>query len=394
MKKRWMGVLMAGVALAFVAGCGKPQAGGGPPPGMAMPAIVGKVKQEEISISVDLVASLVARDQVTLVSELDSTVLNVAVKEGDRVKKGDVLFTLDDVQTKARLEEAKSALSLAELSFKRNKELLANETISQQEYDEAVSMLASRKAGFTLAKDQQAKTTIRAPFAGVVGEKSVSAGQYVRRGDVLIALTATDPLDLVVDVPERYLSSVKAGQVMRFETDAFQGESFEGVVRYIAPTLSEASRTVRVKAEVANKDMVLRPGLFGRVVLELENRDALMLPETAISVSRMGATVVTVSPEGMTGFAPVTTGIRQKGRVEIAGGLDAGVMVVLEGWQKMGPGMPVIAAPGSEAHGVAPGPIGAPAAEGAAEEHEPEATDESDDGADEPVVSEANDGVN
>ena len=130
-------------------------------------------------------------------------------------------------------------------------------------------------------------------------------------------------------------------------------------VTYIAPSVSTASRTVRVKAVVKNRARKLKPGMVGRVKLILESRGkALLIPETAISVSRAGSMVIVVDDKGIAAFRPVTTGERVKGRVEITEGLSAGEVVVIEGGQKLGPGSPVMAAPESEQYGVTPGPIG------------------------------------
>ena len=200
---------------------------------------------------------------------------------------------------------------------------------------------------------------VRAPFDGVAGEKMVSIGQFVKLGDPLIQVISVNPIDLQMDIPERYLSSIKIGQTVEFEGDAYPGATFSGTVTYIAPSVSSASRTVRVKAVVKNDAGKLKPGMFGRVKLILESRGkALMIPETAISVSRAGSMVIDVDDKGIAGFRPVTTGERIKGRVEITKGLSAGEVVVIEGGQKLGPGSPVMAAPESAQYGVTPGPIG------------------------------------
>lgn len=345
--------------LALAAGgCGKPGAKnqwGGDSPASA---VMARVEREIVDTEVELVANLAPKNEVDIISELDATVLEMLFTEGQHVEKGQELVRLDPVQTQARLEEAEARFNLAELSYLRNKDLLANDTISQQEYDRAEAEYHDTKAGLALARDDRSKTTLAAPFAGTVGEKEVSVGQYVSRGARLTRLISVDPLEVVFDIPERYLGRLKDDLVVRFSTDAFPEESFEGLVVYVAPQLDEKTRTIRVKAEVRNEDGRLKPGMFGELSLVLERReDALVIPGACIQLLGGAATVVVLDGEGKTAFRAVQVGRRFKGRAEITDGLAEGEYVVVEGFQKMGPGMSVIASPESAEYGVTPGPL-------------------------------------
>ncbi len=353
------GMLVSGAIAMAASGCGKPTpAGGGPPPGMAMPVTLARVVEESIDVKVELVASLKSRDSVRLISELDTTVIDIKVRSGQTVSKGDVLFVLDSVQTRARLVNAQAEATLAKLSHERSRGLLKSETISQQEFDQATANFSVQKSLVTLAQERQSKTVVRAPFSGMVGERLVSVGQFVRVGETLIDLISVKPLDIVADVPERYLSVLKRGQKVHFQTDGVLGETFVGKLWYISPAISLESRTVRIKAELANSKGRLKPGLFGRVSLVTEHRDkGLVIPESAISFSSRGKTVIAVDAEGLCGFTPVTVGTRFKGRVEIVSGLAVGDIVVAEGGQKLGPGSLVMAAAESAKYGVTPGPV-------------------------------------
>lgn len=357
MKRRWMPAAVA--AAVMVAGCGKP-----PPPqqgpggDMAVSAVVAKAAIETVQDAVVLVATLDAKEQVTLVSELDATLTEIGFREGEEVEEGELLFRFDPTATRARLEEAEAGYRLAKLSYDRNQALLANETISQQEYDQAEANYHQRKAALELARDEWEKTKIEAPFAGVVGEHEVSVGQFVTRGQALTRLIRIDPLEIVFDVPERYLSKLKPGLAIEFTADAYPGEAFTGEIIYIAPVIDERTRTLRVKADVANPERRLKPGLYGELALVLERRSgAVVIPEACIQFSGDSPMVVMVTREGKSAFQPVTVGNRFEGRAEILEGLEGGDLVVVEGFQKMGPGMTVYAAPESERYGVAPGPL-------------------------------------
>jgi membrane fusion protein (multidrug efflux system) len=351
MKYSWIIILIGAAALS---GCGKGAEEGMPPAN----AILARAVKESVKDTVELVGSISARDEITIISELDSTVTTINVKEGQHVKKGEKLFELDDVRSGASLAEAQAAYKLAQLSHKRNEGLLKNDTISQQTYDEGEADLKSKKARLDLAKDNQSKAVITAAFAGMAGERSVSSGQFVTRGQKLLTLVKTDPLDIVGDIPERYTAGLANGLKVEFKTDAYPEKSFSALVIYVSPTLDPSSRTVRIKAEVSNGDGLLRPGMFGRMSIVMEQRDdSLVIPESCIQMQGSNKMLVRVTKEGISEFASVTTGRRFKSRVEILSGLEEGDLVVVEGWQKMGPGMSVIAAPESADYGVTPGPV-------------------------------------
>ncbi|NQU40887.1 MAG: efflux RND transporter periplasmic adaptor subunit [Lentisphaerae bacterium] len=357
MKKRPM---IALAAVVLLAGCGqKSDEAPEQQAQMPVPAIVARAVSEPTRDAVELVGSLAARDAITLLSELDATVTAIAVVEGQAVEAGAKLFQLDDVQTAARLAEAEAARRVAGLTHERNEGLLSNDTISQQAYDEGDAALQSAEARLKLAADDQAKTVISAPFAGRVGERSVSVGQFVRRGQLLLALVKTDPLEVIGAVPERYGPSLTPGLHVEFKTEAYPGEVFTASIVYVSPLIDSASRTVRIKAEVANEDGRLKPGMFGALAVILTEQEAsLQIPESCIQMQGPAMIVVRVTTNGVAEFAPVETGRRSKGRVEVRSGLSDGDLVVVEGWQKMGPGSPVLAAPESVTYGVKPGPIG------------------------------------
>ena len=340
--------------------CGKPPAGQqGPPPGdWPANAVVAKAKAQDVDQQINLLASLAAKEMVSLVSELDAKVTEINFAEGQRITKGDLLFQLDQVVTSARLKEAEVAYEMTQKTFTRSKQLIANQTISQQEFDEAESKLHANEASLVLAKDDMEKTRILAPFNGVIGEKQVSPGQFVSRGQALADLIQDNPLQVVFDVPERHIGSLKPNLKINFQPEAFSDETFTGTLSYTAPLVDNESRTLRVKAEIPNTDGRLKPGMFGELSLILSTRkDAVVIPEAAVQLIGGGPMLVTVDENGISGFRPVKTGQRSKGQVEIIEGLAANEMVVVEGYQKMGPGMKVIATPESEAHGVTPGPL-------------------------------------
>lgn len=359
MKTRMWRLMGAG-CLALVGGCAPSPPGGpgGPGGGYPASAVVGRVEERTLNEEVVATGTLVARDAVTVISELDAAVREIGFTEGQSVSKGQMLFRLDPVRTQAQLEEAQAAYTIAELSYERSLALQENGTISAQEFDQAESAYLSAKAQLALAGDQHSKTEIAAPFDGVAAEREVSVGQYVNRGQMLTSLIAIDPLELEFDIPERHLSKLEAGMEATFASPAYPEEPFAGEVTYVSPSVDRGMRTIRVKATLDNADARLRPGMFGDVTLVLARRDGvLVIPESAVQLLGGLPTVMAINEVGLSEFRQVTVGARIRGWLEVREGLSVGELVVVEGYQKMGPGMQVVATEGSAEYGVTPGPL-------------------------------------
>lgn len=353
-------------SLAFallLSACGKPPPPqGGPPADYAVRAVVAEVRPEEVKDEIRLVGSLLARDAVQMASETEGRVAEIAFTEGASVKQGQVLLRLDAETPSLQLKEAEARQQLAEAEFQRGEELLASQTISQQEFDRLKANHLQAQAALALARKSLADTEIIAPFDGVVGARMVSVGAYISRGMPVTSLVRLDPLDAEFNVPERYFAGLRTGQRIEMSTVAHPDEVFPGEVQFIAPEVDLSTRTVRVKAEVPNTDQRLRPGMFGQVSLTIRVLpEALVIPEAALITSAGHTIVVVMNAEGRAEFRPVTAGMRLPGRVLIADGLRPGERIVVEGHQKMGPGIGIEIAPGSEAYGVTPPP---PAAAG------------------------------
>ncbi|HMP72033.1 MAG TPA: efflux RND transporter periplasmic adaptor subunit [Kiritimatiellia bacterium] len=352
--KRWFGLMgLAGSLLA--AGCGRPPSAGGPPGEFSVNAVVALVEGERLESSVQLVGSLRARDSVNVVTEINGVVAEVLFAEGDVVEAGQVLARLDDVKLAARRDEARARHRLAETTMRRSEELFRSQTISQQEVDQARAEYDVATASLNLIERELADTVVTARFTGVVGDRRVSPGQFAMAGTILTRLVQMDPLEIEFRVPERHLARVERGQRVVLETAAFPGHPVEGEVVFIAPEVDETTRTVLVKALASNSGLRFRPGLFGTLELVLAVReDAMLIPEQAIRYSGDQASVVVMNEEDRAEFRPVVVGQRVRGRAEIVEGLRAGERVVIEGFQKMGPGTAILISPESERHGVTP----------------------------------------
>lgn len=274
------------------------------------------------------------------------------------MSKGDTLFTFDDGKLKAFRDQAQAAFRLAQSNRSRAEELLANETISQQEYDQADATFASAEASLAAAEDNLADANIVAPFDGVMSARTVSAGQFVARGQVLASLVQVDPMDVVFDVPGRFVAGIRQGDKVQFTTPAWPDTSFDADVVYLAPRLDEQTRTLNGKARLKNPEGLLRPGMFGQVELRVgDSLQAVVIPSASVNLSADGARVVVMGDDGRAVFRSVSLGRRQQDWIEVKDGLDAGEILVVEGHQKMGPGTRIQISEKSKVYGVEP-PVG------------------------------------
>jgi membrane fusion protein (multidrug efflux system) len=275
--------------------------------------------------------TLRASDSVVIQPEIAGRVVKVAFEQGQAVTAGAPLIELETVTLRAELDKAEAALALARENFNRSESLSRQGATAARALDEARSALRTAQAEAELARIRLDKTTITAPFDGVIGLKELSIGRYVTPGDELVALARIDPLDLDFRVPERWLTKLAPGSMVAITVDAVPDARFEGRIVALDPQVDVNGRAVRVRATVPNPDRVLRPGLFARVFLELDPRpDAVLVPEAAVVLQEAGPIVYRVE-DGQAVATRVATGERRNGKVEITQGLGAGATVVVNG---------------------------------------------------------------
>jgi membrane fusion protein (multidrug efflux system) len=324
---------------AFIGASGTGLAQDGKP--AAVPVEAARVVAAPLSEQVTAIGTLLSDEAVTISSEIAGRIEKIHFQEGHPVEKGAPLVTLDDSVYRAQLADAEAKLKLAEQTHKRTSQLFSSKYATAQSADVSASNLAVGTAAVELARVQLEKAHIVAPFSGIVGLRSVSAGEYVTAGQALVNLEAIDPVKADFRVPEKFLSAIRVGQVIRLKLDAFPGESFEGKVYAIDPRLDVSGRSLLVRAVVPNADRRLRPGLFARVTVLLQLKEAaLSVPEQAIMPQGDSQFVFKIV-DGKVQLTKVVTGTRREGRVEIVDGLAAGDQVVTAGQLKIRDGVAV-----------------------------------------------------
>ncbi|MDH0091855.1 efflux RND transporter periplasmic adaptor subunit [Achromobacter mucicolens] len=312
------------------------QASAKPQSAPAAPARVAVAAVQEVPFARGLsaVGSLRSDESVVLRPEVAGRIQAIDFKEGQPVKQGQLLIRLDDSVPRAELAQARANLTLAQSHYRRAVELQGKGFVSQQARDESASTLKVQEAAVALAQARLDKMTITAPFAGIVGLRSVSVGDYVNQGQDLAPLEAIDPLKVDFRVPEMYLNKVRVGQQLTLRLDALPGQERRGVVYAVSPLVDAGGRSILLRATVANQDGVLRPGMFARVQLLFNEDKALVAPEAALSPSGETQYVYRVE-NGVAHRREVTIGERREGRVEILTGVALNDMLVVSGLQRV-----------------------------------------------------------
>lgn len=324
--------------------------GGGPPGAMALPVEAVAAHTGVVNRVISAVGSLRANESVVIRSEIVGRVAAIHFTEGEAVKAGAELIRLDDAEQRAQLAESAATLKLSELNFARARDVFEKKLLSQQNYDEAQQKLHESRSRMALQQARIAKTRLSAPFAGVLGLRQVSVGDYVKEGQDIVNLEDIHALKLDFRAPETYLASIKPEQEVTLQMDAYPERSFSGRLYAIDPRIDEQTRTLLLRARIPNPDLLLRPGMFARVSLVLESRnDAVLVPEQALLPVGDTQFVYRVV-DGRAVHTKVVTGQRNDGNVEIVQGLKAGDTVITAGQIKVRDGAPVrVITPGAAA---------------------------------------------
>lgn len=300
--------------------------GGGAP--LKVDAIV--VKQQTFVDSLSVKGSIDANEQIQIRSQVSGVVTAIYFKEGGMVKKGQVLLQIDQSEINAQLLQARTQEQLAAENARRAKLLLEKEAISQEEYQTAEAELKSLQAQSQLIRAQLAKTTIRAPFSGMIGLRNISSGGYLTPETIVANLVNNNPLKITFSVAEQYANQVKLNAQLGF-TVAGDTKKYVAKVYAIEPGLDAATRTLQLRALADNSSGTLRPGAFANIQLPLTTiNNAILIPTQAIIPVQNGKKVF-VSKNGKAKEVMVETSNRTDTDVLVTSGLQNGDTVLTTG---------------------------------------------------------------
>ena len=317
---------------------GAGQQGGSPPP---LPVEVVVARADTVVDAIIATGQIEAVQSIELRPEVEGRIAAILVREGTVVAAGTPLFKVDDAELRAEVARAEAERDLARQSLTRTRDLLEQKASSQSELERAEATARSTEAQHALLKVRLDRTTVRAPFAGVVGQRFVSLGDYVTSDNRLASVQTVSPQRAVFQVPERYADRLEVGQQVSFRVASIPGKEFTGRVDFVDPTVQLPGRTITVKAEVPNRARELQAGMFIEVRLATAVRpSAVIIAEDAV-LPLQGATFVWVAADGKAVRRQVELGVRTPGFVEARSGVEAGEQIVVAGQERLSEGAPV-----------------------------------------------------
>lgn len=297
---------------------------------MKLPVEAVVLKPRELENKLIVTGSVIANESAELRSETSGKVAGIYFREGEFVKKGKLLLSINDEELKAQLEKAKYNQKLNEDSEYRNRILLEKEAISQEEYDNALNRLNTALADIKLFEAQIERTKVYAPFDGYIGLRMISEGAYITPNNVIASIFSLSPAKVEFSIPARHSSRVREGKLIRF-THENDKRVYEGKVYAVEPQIDPNTRTLKIRAMAENRDGSLLPGQFVRVELIFETMPSAILVPTEAIIQEMEGARVYISKNGRAQSVKVETGIRTATDVEITSGIKHGDTLVTTG---------------------------------------------------------------
>lgn len=294
-------------------------------------------RQDTVQDVVKAVGSLQALNAVELTTEVSGRVVELNLEAGQRVAEGDLLLRLDDRQARADLQVINAQLADARRQLERAQRLRSNNSISQSQVDELRTLVDVAEAQRQAARVRLENHRIKAPFSGIVGLSDISVGAYLPAGAPVTTLDTTERMELQFAIPERFLGAVSLGQQVTGSSPAYPDRRFSGELVELGSRVSELSRSLPVRALIANPGGLLRPGQFMSATLTLRERQALVIPEQAVMI-RGDEQYVFIARDGIARRQSVTLGARTPGLVEVAQGLEADDPVIVTGQDRLSSG--------------------------------------------------------
>lgn len=329
---RWPTLLLT-ASLIVLAGCGRPEGGaraGSPEEVQAVPVEVAEAANRNVAASYTGTASLEALAEAQVVAKTSGVALQVLVEEGQHVEAGQALVRLDPDRARLNVAQIEAQMRKLENNFNRASDLAAQQLISAGEYDQMRYDLENARAAYNLARLELSYTTVTAPISGVIASRSIKTGNFVQINTPIMRIVDDSRLEATLNVPERELATLKAGQPVRMQVDALPGETFEGRVDRVAPVVDAGSGTFRVICAFQG-DGMLQPGMFGRFRIDYDQRaDVLTIPRVAL-LDDEGEPAVYVARDAVAVRTPVELGHVDAGFVEVRSGLAVGDRVVVAG---------------------------------------------------------------
>ncbi|MBC2651389.1 efflux RND transporter periplasmic adaptor subunit [Novosphingobium flavum] len=330
--------LLLAIVLALPGGCGSKADG----PGKRPPPLVRAAPAERHRFvqAIEAIGTARANEQVTLSAVVTERVDRVLFDDGMAVGRGQLLAVLTQAQETASLQGAVAIEAQASAQLARIQALYDRGFATRAQLDQLQATATGARAAAAGARAAIGDRLIRAPFAGVVGLRTISPGAIVTSGSPLVTISDVSRIKLDFTVPETQLAGLAPGQAITATAAAFPGERFTGTIAHIDPAIDPNSRAVLVRAVLPNPGARLKPGMLMNVTVSLAEHEGLAIPEFAIAGRGDDRFVFVVTPDRKARRVPVRVGLRDAGLVEVIG-LPPAARVIGEGVVKVADGMSV-----------------------------------------------------
>ena len=329
-----------GLVLVLLAGCkGEPQAARRQ--GADVPVTAQVVESAAWSDTLQALGTARARESVTITAKVSEIIERVHFESGQQVAAGTPLVTLRGLAQQAALTQAQATFAEADQLYKRQRELAQQRLVASSTLDTQKAIRDSAEARVAEMQSEIGDRSVRAPFAGVLGIRQVSPGSLVTPTTAIATLDDIERMHVDFQVPEAELSSLANGNKVEATSVAWPGRTFEGEVSTIDARVDPSTRAVTVRADFANGDHALRPGMLLDVRIYRPERQALVVPEIAVVQVGRDSFVYRLKADSTVERADVVTGARRSGVVELKQGIQAGERIIVDGTGKLRPGLKV-----------------------------------------------------
>ena len=311
-------------------------------------------QEKAVRVKVVEVAPVTIQDMLTLPgetapdkdvcvsSESAGTVIWLGVKEGDTVRKGQLIARLDGASSGAKFDRAKAAKRLAAEQLRRRKELLNKGVLAQEEYDQIKAELDQSEASLKEMQVNVEYGIVRAPIAGVINKRYIDRGERLEVGSKVVDIVDSSTIKTYINVPEMDISYIKKGQNVTVSVDALPGKTWEGVIDFVSFKADRFSKTFEVKVLTDNKDGEIRAGMLARVsLLRRVVNNAVTTPLSAI-INQGGERIIYVEKDGLAHVRTIELGVIDGDRAQITKGLEAGEKLITAGHTMVEDGMKVV----------------------------------------------------
>ncbi len=298
-----------------------------------------KTEEQPFRYYLDLQGNVMTKQNVLIYPEMNGSLLRVFVSEGQNVKKGQLLATIDDGGLSSQLEQLKTQAALAKTTFERQKRLWEQKIGSEIQYLQAEANYTAVENSVKQAQSQLSKSEIRAPFSGIIDDVIQEQGTVVSpaNGQAVFRIVNLSDMYIEVDVPETYLNGVTVGKNVKVFFPVL-GDSITSKVRQTGNFINPTNRSFKVEIAVPNDKSNIKPNLTARVQINnYSNEKAILVPQSVISENAEGAQYVYIATDvDSNNMATakkqiIVTGRTQGDHVEVLSGINPGVEVILEG---------------------------------------------------------------